>query len=151
MGRTAAHRDATLRNMSISLIQHKRIITTHAKAKVLRPFLEPIITRAKDNTQHSRRVVYSKLKNKDAVKELFGPIMVAVGERPGGYLRIIRLGYRKGDGAQMALIEFVDFNETYNLKDGETPGRRRTRRGGGRRTRRGRGRGAAATKSQEEE
>lgn len=150
MGRTAAHRDATLRNMSISLIQHKRIITTHAKAKVLRPFLEPIITRAKDNTQHSRRVVYSKLKNKDAVKELFGPIMVAVGDRPGGYLRIIRLGYRKGDGAQMALIEFVDFNETYNLKDGETPGRKRTRRGGGR-TRRGRGRGAAARKSQEEE
>src|SRR5690625_6022818 len=101
MRRTAAHTQATLENMSISLIQHKRLITTHSKANVLRPYLEPIITRAKDNTQHSRRIVYSKLKNKEAVKELFGPVVVAIGDRPGGYLRIIRLGYRKGDGAQM--------------------------------------------------
>jgi len=156
MGRTAAHREATLTNMSVALIQHKRIITTLAKAKVLRPYLEPIITKAKDNTMHARRIVFSKLKDKNAVKELFGPVMVAVGERPGGYLRIVRMGFRKGDGAQMALIEFVDFNETYDLKDGREPGQKRTRRGRGR-SRRGSGSSAAAStasaasKAQEEE
>lgn len=156
MGRTAAHRNATLNNMSVALIRHKRIITTLSKAKVLRPYLEPIITKAKDNTMHARRIVFSKLKDKDAVKELFGPIMVAVGDRPGGYLRIVRMGFRKGDGAQMALIEFVDYNETYDLKDGREPGQKRTRRGRGR-TRRGGGSNvasaaaSASTKTQEEE
>src|SRR5690625_6837096 len=108
MGRTAAHREATLRNMSISLIQHKRIITTHAKAKVLRPYLEPIITRAKDNTQHSRRIVYSKLKSKKAVKELFGRVVVPTGTGPGGYLRIIWLAYRKWVWGHMSLVRSVD-------------------------------------------
>src|SRR5690625_6252252 len=107
MGRTAAHREATLRNMSISLIQHKRIITTHAKAKVLRPYLEPIITRAKDNTQHSRRIVYSKLKNKEAVKELFGPVVVAIGDRPGGYLRIFGWGFGKGVGGKSQWLNLL--------------------------------------------
>lgn len=154
LGRTASHRKATLQNMSVALITHKRITTTLAKAKALRPHLEPLITKSKANNMHARRVVFDYLQDKEAVKELFGPVLMAVGDRPGGYLRIIRMGFRKGDGAQMAMIEFVDFNESYNLKDGDTPGRKRTRRGS--RTRRGgkqaAGSAAAATgKSQEEE
>ncbi|MBY5959328.1 50S ribosomal protein L17 [Membranicola marinus] len=155
LGRTAPHRKATLQNMSVALIKHKRIITTLAKAKALRPHLEPIITKSKANNMHARRVVFQYLQDKEAVKELFGPILIAIGERPGGYLRIIRMGFRKGDGAQMAMIEFVDFNETYNPNDGNVPGKKRTRRGG--RTRRS-GRGstgaaaaAAATDSGKEE
>lgn len=157
LGRTSSHRKATLQNMSVSLIKHKRIYTTLAKAKALRPHLEPIITRSKANNMHARRVVFDYLQDKEAVKELFGPVLIAVGERPGGYLRIVRMGFRKGDGAQMAMIEFVDFNETYNPNDGEVPGKKKTRRGG--RTRRGGGvrtksataTAAAATTSGEEE
>ncbi len=155
LGRTTAHRKATLQNMSVALIKHKRITTTLAKAKALRPHLEPIITKSKANSMHARRVVFEYLQDKDAVKELFGPILVTIGDRPGGYLRVIRMGLRKGDGAQMAMIEFVDFNETYAPNDGEVPGKKRTRRGS--RTRRGGSGGekgaaaATATDSKQEE
>jgi large subunit ribosomal protein L17 len=127
------HRRALLRNLSISLIQHKRITTTLAKAKALRRFIEPLITKAKSNTTHSRRVVFSYLQNKEAIKELFGNVAVTVGDRPGGYVRVIRNGFRKGDGAEMAMIEFVDFNTVYSgqEKPEGAPGKRkrRTRRG----------------------
>ncbi len=131
LGRTSAHRKALLRNQAISLIMHKRIKTTVAKAKALRRFIEPLITKAKDGSMHSHRVVFSYLQNKDAVKELFGPVVAKVGDRPGGYTRVIRMGFRKGDGAEMALIELVDFNEVYNLKDQKAAGGRRRRRRGG--------------------
>lgn len=133
LGRTMEHRRALLRNLSISLIQHKRITTTLAKAKALRRFIEPLITKAKSNTTHSRRVVFSYLQNKEAIKELFGNVAVTVGDRPGGYVRVIRNGFRKGDGAEMAMIEFVDFNTVYSgqEKPEGAPGKRkrRTRRG----------------------
>lgn len=133
LGRKSAHRKAMLRNMAISLIEHKRITTTLAKAKALRVFLEPIVTKAKSNTQHSRRVVFSYLQNKEAVKELFGEIATKVANRPGGYLRIFKVGFRKGDNADMAIIEFVDFNETMLSDEGAGKKRRtrRSRRGGG--------------------
>lgn len=140
LGRKAAHRKATLRNLSLAIIEHKSIITTVAKAKVLRRHLEPLITKAKDNSTHSRRVVYSYLQNNDAIKELYGAIAEKVGDRPGGYLRVIRTGFRQGDGAEMALIEFVDFNEVYNLKDGKG-----SKSGRSRRSRRGKA-GSGATK-----
>ncbi|MCC6724537.1 MAG: 50S ribosomal protein L17 [Saprospiraceae bacterium] len=134
LGRTAEHRDAMLSNMAASLIQHKRIETTIQKAKALRRYIEPIITKAKDNTTHSRRVVFSHLQNKEAIKELFGAVATAVANRPGGYVRIIRTGIRHGDAAEMALIELVDFNPDYNGqgKTGDTDKgkKRRTRRGG---------------------
>jgi large subunit ribosomal protein L17 len=133
LGRKKAHRKALLTNMSISLIEHKRITTTLAKAKALRVFLEPLVTKSKDNSMHSRRVVFSYLQNKDAVKELFGPIAAKVATRPGGYLRIFKIGFRQGDNADMAIIEFVDYNETMlqasedsAAKKGRT---RRSRRG----------------------
>lgn len=131
LGRTTEHRKALLRNLAISLIAHKRIRTTLAKARVLRTFIEPLITKSKDNTTHSRRVVFSYLQNKEAIKELFGPVAAKVGDRPGGYVRVIKTGFRRGDGAEMALIELVDFNETYSLKE-EGKGaqkKKRTRRG----------------------
>lgn len=109
--RTSSHRKAMLSNMANSLIEHKRITTTLPKAKALRVYLEPLVTKAKDDTTHSRRLVFSKLRNKYAVKELFGPVAEKVGDRPGGYLRILKLGRRLGDDAVMAMIEFVDFNE----------------------------------------
>ncbi|HLP92683.1 MAG TPA: 50S ribosomal protein L17 [Saprospiraceae bacterium] len=130
LGRTAAHRRALLANLSIALIEHKRITTTLAKAKALRRHLEPLITKAKDNSTHSRRIVFSYLQNKEAVKELFGPVADKVGNRPGGYLRIIRLGFRRGDGAETAMIELVDFNETYNPNAGKVRQAKKTRRGG---------------------
>ncbi|MCC7467074.1 MAG: 50S ribosomal protein L17 [Saprospiraceae bacterium] len=130
LGRTASHRRALLANLSIALIEHKRITTTLAKAKALRRYFEPIITKAKDNSTHSRRLVFSHLQNKEAVKELFGPIAEKVGNRPGGYLRIIRLGFRRGDGAETAMIEMVDFNETYNPNAGKVRQAKKTRRGG---------------------
>jgi len=114
--------------MSIALIEHKRINTTLAKAKALRCFIEPLITKAKTNTTHSRRVVFSNLQSKKAVIELFGPIAAKVGDRPGGYTRIIRTDYRKGDGAQMAMIELVDYNEVYKPAETRTSSKR-TRRG----------------------
>ena len=111
LSRTADHRAAMLANMAISLIMHKRITTTLAKAKALKKYAEPLITRCKDDSTHSRRVVFSYLQNKEALKELFGPVAEKVGDRPGGYTRIIKLGLRQGDAAQMAFIELVDFDE----------------------------------------
>ncbi|UBM59741.1 50S ribosomal protein L17 [Marinilongibacter aquaticus] len=133
LGRTKAHRDAMLSNMASSLFKSKRIKTTLAKAKSLRMFAEPLITKAKKDTTHSRRVVFSYLQDKEAVKELFDVVAEKVAERNGGYTRIIKLGTRLGDNAEMALIELVDFNELL-LADSEseesTGGRRRRRRGG---------------------
>lgn len=135
LGRKAGHRKALLKNMAISLIEHKRINTTIAKARALRQYVEPLITKAKNDTTHSRRVVFSYLQNKDSVKELFGPIAVKVGDRPGGYVRIIKTGFRMSDGAEMAMIELVDFNEVLLAASkeggaGASKGKkRRTRRG----------------------
>ncbi|MBK7149831.1 MAG: 50S ribosomal protein L17 [Bacteroidetes bacterium] len=113
LGRTSAHRHALMSNLASSLIEHKRIFTTLAKAKALRGYVEPLINRSKDNTTHNRRVVFSYLQSKEAIKELFGVIGGKVGERPGGYTRVIKTGFRPGDAAEMALIELVDFNEGY--------------------------------------
>ena len=111
LGRTASHRNAMLANMAISLIMHKRITTTLAKAKALKMYVEPLITRSKDDTTNSRRVVFSYLQNKFAVTELFKVIAEKVADRPGGYTRIIKLGIRQGDAAEVAFIELVDFDE----------------------------------------
>ena len=111
LGRTADHRRAMLANMAISLIMHKRITTTLAKAKALKKYVEPLITRSKDDSTNSRRVVFSYLQNKEALKELFGAVAQKVGDRPGGYTRIIKLGFRQGDAAEKAFIELVDFDE----------------------------------------
>ena len=113
LGRQAGHRKAMLSNMASSLILHKRIETTVAKAKAVRQFVEPLVTRAKEDTTHSRRVVFSYLKQKEAVTELFRTIAPKIAERPGGYTRILKTGFRLGDGADMCIIEFVDFNEAY--------------------------------------
>jgi large subunit ribosomal protein L17 len=111
LGRTASHRNAMMANMASSLILHKRITTTLAKAKALRKYVEPIITKAKEDSTNSRRVVFGYLQSKDSVKELFGTVATKVGERPGGYTRILKLTNRKGDNAEMAIMELVDFNE----------------------------------------
>ena len=133
LGRTSSHRKALLKNLACELINHKRISTTLAKAKALRKFIEPLITKAKDNTTHQRRVVFSYLQNKEAVTELFGPIAEKVGGRPGGYTRIIKLGIRLGDNAETAMIELVDFNEIYGKGKGEVKeAAKKTRRGGSR-------------------
>ena len=128
LGRTADHRKAMLANMTISLIMHKRITTTLAKAKALKKYAEPLITRAKDDSTNSRRVVFSYLQDQEALKELFGPVAEKVGDRPGGYTRIIKLGARQGDGADMAFIELVDFDE--NMAKAPKAAAKRTRRGG---------------------
>ena len=127
LGRKTAHRKAMLANMTCSLIEHKRINTTVAKAKALRVFAEPLITKSKTDTTHNRRIVFSYLKDKYAVTELFKEISVKVADRPGGYLRIIKLGNRQGDNASMAMIEFVDYNEIYNHKGNKK--KKSTRRG----------------------
>ena len=119
LGRQAGHRKAMLSNMASSLILHKRIETTLAKAKAVRQFIEPLVTRSKEDTTHSRRIVFSYLKQKEAVTELFRTIAPKIAERPGGYTRILKTGFRLGDGADMCIIEFVDFNEAYTL--GVTP------------------------------
>ncbi len=111
LGRKSGHRKALLANMATSLILHKRIQTTVAKAKALKMYVEPLITKSKEDTTHSRRVVFSYLKNKEAVTELFRTVAPKIADRPGGYLRVLKTGFRLGDGADMALIEFVDFNE----------------------------------------
>ena len=111
LGRKSGHRKALLSNMASSLILHKRINTTVAKAKALKSFVEPLVTKSKNDTTHSRRVVFSYLKSKEAVNELFRTIAPKIAERPGGYTRVLHTGFRQGDGAEMALIEFVDFNE----------------------------------------
>jgi large subunit ribosomal protein L17 len=132
LGRKSAHRQSLLANLAISLIMHKRITTTVAKARALRKYLEPMVTKSKEDTTHSRRVVFSYLENKEAVTELFREISGKVADRPGGYLRIIKVGNRQGDNAEMAMIEFVDFNENL-LKDKgtKTAAKKRTRRAGG--------------------
>ena len=127
LGRKTAHRKAMLSNMACSLIEHKRINTTVAKAKALRVFVEPLITKSKEDTTHNRRIVFSVLRDKYAVTELFKEISVKIADRPGGYLRIIKLGARQGDNAAMAMIEFVDYNEIYNPKG--TKAKKTTRRG----------------------
>ena len=127
LSRTSSHRASILANMSISLIKHKRIITTVAKAKALRKYVEPLITKSKDDTTHSRRVVFSYLQDKYAIQELFGVISAKIADRPGGYTRIIKLGSRTDDGADMCFIELVDFDENM-LKS--TKKKARTRRGG---------------------
>jgi len=119
LSRTKSHRDALLSNLAVALITHKRIVTTVAKAKALRVYVEPLITKGKTNTTHQRRVVFSYLQDKAAITELFGAIAEKVAGRPGGYTRIIKLGARTGDNAEMALIELVDFNVIYGKGKGE--------------------------------
>ncbi|KAA3622748.1 MAG: 50S ribosomal protein L17 [Flavobacterium sp.] len=132
LGRKTAHRKAMLANMACSLIEHKRINTTVAKAKALKQFVEPLVTKSKVDTTHNRRIVFSKLRQKDAVTELFRDVAAKVGDRPGGYTRIIKLGNRLGDNADMAMIELVDYNELYNAgKPTKKKSTRRSRRGGG--------------------
>lgn len=114
LGRQTAHRKAMLANMACSLIEHKRINTTVAKAKAVRQFVEPLITKSKEDTTHNRRVVFSYLRNKYAVTELFKEVSVKIADRPGGYVRILKLGNRQGDNAPMAMVELVDYNTTYN-------------------------------------
>ena len=130
LGRKTAHRKAMLSNMACSLIEHKRINTTVAKAKALRMFVEPILTKAKTDSTHSRRTVFGYLQNKDAVTELFREVAPKIADREGGYTRIIRTGYRLGDNAEMCMIELVDFNELYS-SDSKKKTTRRSRRGGG--------------------
>ena len=131
LGRTHSHRDALLKNLAISLIQYKRIETTLAKAKELRKFVEPLITKAKSDTTHSRRTVFSYLQDKESIKTLFGEIAEKVASRNGGYTRIIKLGTRYGDNAELALIELVDYNTAYVTEvEEKTTKTRRSRRGG---------------------
>jgi len=150
LSRTKEHSKALLTNLSISLIEHKRINTTLAKAKALRRYIEPLVTKAKNNTTHSRRVVFSHLQNKEAVTELFSTVAEKVGERPGGYVRVIRTGFRKGDAAETAMIEFVDFNPDYYGQGKAEDASGSTAKKGGKRKRRRGGKGkksaaAAAT------
>jgi len=136
LGRTTAHRHAMLSNMATSLILHKRVTTTVAKAKALRQYVEPLLTKAKDDTTHSRRTVFATLQNKESMKELFGVVAEKIGQRPGGYTRILKLSAtRAGDNADMCIIELVDFNETLleskNAAETKTTTTRRSRRRGG--------------------
>lgn len=127
LSRQTGHRKAMLANMACSLIEHKRINTTVAKAKALKQFVEPLVTKSKEDTTHNRRIVFSYLRNKYAVTELFREVAAKVGDRPGGYTRIIKLGNRLGDNADMAMIELVDFNTVYN--GGKKEVKKTTRRG----------------------
>ena len=127
LGRKSGHRKALMANMASSLILHKRIQTTVAKAKALKSYVEPLISKSKEDTTHSRRVVFSYLKDKEAVKELFGTIAPKIADRPGGYTRVLHTGFRLGDGADMALIELVDFNEAA-LASGKKEEKKATRR-----------------------
>ena len=131
IGRNASHRKATLESMSAALLEHKRITTTFGKAKALRRFVEPVITRAKDDSTHGRRQAFRRLGNKEAVKTLYNEVAPVVGDRPGGYTRIVKLGQRDGDAAEMAIVELVDFNDV--KPDGGSSSKRKTRRSGGRR------------------
>jgi large subunit ribosomal protein L17 len=130
LGRQTAHRKAMLANMACSLIEHKRINTTVAKAKALKQFVEPMITKSKEDTTHNRRIVMARLRQKEAVAELFRDVAPKIGDRPGGYTRIIKLGNRLGDNADMAMIELVDYNDIYNAGKKEKKTTRRSRRGG---------------------
>ncbi|WP_417885958.1 50S ribosomal protein L17 [Zunongwangia sp.] len=129
LGRKTAHRKSMLANMASSLIEHKRINTTVAKAKALKVFIEPLVTKSKLDTTHNRRIVFAKLRDKEAVSELFRVVAPKVGDRPGGYTRIIKLGNRLGDNADMAMIELVDFNELYNV---DKPAKKKSTRRAGR-------------------
>jgi large subunit ribosomal protein L17 len=131
LGRTDSHRSAMLSNMAISLITHKRIFTTVAKAKALRVYVEPILTRSKEDSTHSRRIVFSELQNKDAVTELFREVSVKIADRPGGYTRIIKTGNRPGDAAEMCMIELVDYNENLLKDKSSKKAAKGTRRRGG--------------------
>lgn len=124
IGRDAAHRKATLSNLACSLIEHKQINTTLPKARALRRYIEPLLTKTKTDTTHSRRIVFSELQNKEVVTELFRDVAPKIVGRPGGYTRIIKTGFRKGDGAEMCMIELVDFNEIYGKEE-----KKKTRRG----------------------
>jgi large subunit ribosomal protein L17 len=135
LSRTKSHRDALLSNLAVALITHKRIVTTVAKAKALRVYAEPLITKSKTNTTHQRRIVFSRLQDKAAITELFSTIAEKVAGRPGGYTRIIKLGARTGDNAEMAMIELVDFNEVYGKGKTEAKeGTKKTRRGKSKKT-----------------
>lgn len=147
LGRTKSHRKATLAALSTSLITHKRITTTVPKAKALRVFIEPLITRAKEDTTHNRRQVFRHLQDNQAVSTLFTEVSEQVGDRPGGYTRVVKLGRRAGDGAPLAIIELVDYNDVQPETGGG--GRKRTRRGGGSGRRRSRPKGAGAKQQQE--
>ena len=142
LGRTNSHRKSLLCNLACSLIEHKRIFTTLAKAKALRLYVEPIITKSKNDSTHSRRIVYSYLKSKEAVSSLFKDVAVKVADRKGGYTRIIKTGNRQGDAAEMALIELVDYNEIYTSGKGTQVEKAKTTR---------RGRSKKTTKAQGEE
>jgi large subunit ribosomal protein L17 len=132
LSRTASHRKALLTNLAIELIKHKRIVTTLTKAKALRTWIEPILTKSKNNSTHSRRIVFSYLQNKEAVAELFDQIAEKIASRPGGYTRVLKLGIRSGDNAEKAMIELVDYNEIYGKGKGETAApAKKTRRAGG--------------------
>jgi len=147
LSRTKAHRDSLLSNLACQLIAHKRIVTTVAKAKALRVYVEPLITKSKENTTHQRRVVFSYLKDKRAIAELFGAVSEKIAGRPGGYTRIIKLGSRPGDNAEQALIELVDFNEIYGKGKGDAKAAtKKTRRAGGKKKT---NEGAAETKETE--
>ena len=128
LGRQAGHRKALLANMACSLIQHKRITTTVAKAKALKSYVEPLITKSKEDTTHNRRVVFSYLKDKEAVTELFRTIAPKIADRPGGYTRVLHIGFRQGDAAEMALIELVDFNEAALAATPKAAAKKTTRR-----------------------
>ncbi|RED42171.1 LSU ribosomal protein L17P [Winogradskyella eximia] len=134
LGRQTAHRKSMLANMACSLIEHKRINTTVAKAKALKQFVEPMITKSKTDTTHNRRIVMARLRQTDAVTELFRDVAQKIGDRPGGYTRIIKLGNRLGDNADMAMIELVDYNEIYNAGKAPKKTTRRSRRGGSKAT-----------------
>jgi large subunit ribosomal protein L17 len=131
LGRTDSHRSAMLSNMAVSLIQHKRIFTTLAKAKALRVYVEPILTRSKEDSTHSRRIVFSELQNKEAVTELFREVSQKIADRPGGYTRIIKVGNRPGDAAEMCMIELVDFNDNLLKEKSAKKAAKGTRRRGG--------------------
>jgi len=132
LSRTKSHRDALLSNLASQLIAHKRIVTTLAKAKALRVYVEPLITKSKENTTHQRRIVFSYLQDKEAIKELFDVISLKIAGRPGGYTRIIKLGARPGDNAELGMIELVDFNEIYGKgREEKKEATKRTRRAGG--------------------
>ena len=134
LGRKTAHRKSMLANMACSLIEHKRINTTTAKAKALKQFIEPLITKSKSDTTQNRRLVFSRLRQKEAVAELFRDISAKIGDRPGGYTRIIKLGNRLGDNADMAMIELVDYNSIYSNSTKKKSGTRRSRRGSSKNT-----------------
>lgn len=141
LSRTKSHRDALLSNLTCALITNKRIVTTVAKAKALRVYVEPLITKSKQNTTHQRRIVFSHLQDKEAITELFSTIADKVAGRPGGYTRIIKLGTRLGDNAEMAMIELVDFNEIYGKGKGEV-------KEAGKKTRRGKSKKEEATEQE---